>query len=63
MDGIFIAHHNTQNLIGFQYLKNYQLDQYVFGSHYMGIIFFNYSLSLLEVIIIIIELGTFRNYC
>jgi hypothetical protein len=31
MDGIFIAHHNTKNLLGFEYLKSHQMDQYIFG--------------------------------
>eukprot|EP01080_Neovahlkampfia_damariscottae_P001653 gene1653-12778_t len=48
MDGIFLAYHNTKNILGFEYLSCEIIDYYVFGNSIISEKCFEMSLSLLQ---------------
>lgn len=48
MDGIFLAYHNTCQLLGFEYISLKEIDQYLFGSSDFGEKSFQTIMRLLQ---------------
>src|SRR5690349_19212326 len=36
MDGIFVAYHNTRQMLGFEYLSRKEMDKFLFGNSAFG---------------------------
>ena len=51
MDGIFIAHHNTKEMFGFQYVPLEEMDECTSGSYEMAERTFKLSIALMEDIL------------
>lgn len=47
MDGIFVAHHDTRRILGFQYIPLEDMDNAITGSHEQSTAAFNLSLAAL----------------
>jgi hypothetical protein len=48
MDGIFVAYHNTRQMLGFEYLSRKEMDKFVFGSTAYGDKCFTVILKLFQ---------------
>jgi hypothetical protein len=51
MSGMFMAYHNINNLLGFEFIKLSEIDTYAFGSPYMAETFFSVCLTLLQKVL------------
>ncbi|THH10463.1 hypothetical protein EW145_g1312 [Phellinidium pouzarii] len=50
MDGVFVAHHNTARIFGFQYISLNEMDECLFGAGDRGWRVFDKCVSMLEVV-------------
>ncbi|KAF8312457.1 Pet127-domain-containing protein [Clavulina sp. PMI_390] len=51
MDGVFVAHHNTKQIFGFQYIPLHEMDVLLFGQHGVGGKVFSGCVGLLTKIL------------
>eukprot|EP00189_Rhodosorus_marinus_P001102 CAMPEP_0113957370 /NCGR_PEP_ID=MMETSP0011_2-20120614/2738_1 /TAXON_ID=101924 /ORGANISM="Rhodosorus marinus" /LENGTH=626 /DNA_ID=CAMNT_0000967937 /DNA_START=164 /DNA_END=2044 /DNA_ORIENTATION=- /assembly_acc=CAM_ASM_000156 len=50
MSGAFVCFHNTREMLGFEYIRLQEIEQYVFGSSHWAEKAFGFTLSLYQVI-------------
>jgi hypothetical protein len=51
MDGIFIAYHNTREMLGFEYKSIADMEKYTHGNTLTGEFCFSFSIQLLDIVL------------
>jgi hypothetical protein len=51
MEGIFVAYHNTTELLGFEYITLREMEQYIFDTPAMADLSFDVTTKLLQLVL------------